>query len=394
MIKVVDLKGKFFSIDDEYILSVQASVLVTKDEDGDHQTEYFEYVKVLDEDGFEIEEIGLSFNTATPGKELFATGTLSLESKSQLKEIKKLQFFDTTVEIKSLNSTQADPYLVNKLENKAINSSSKWVPNLAAKIISKSDEVILTVKASICPQPNDSSYEQDEYFEFAKLLDEEGFQLEEIGIEFSNTRTLKITNATAKTEFYDRSLVSKIKYIQLFDHLVCINSSSKSYQVDENHKNESSINKEEKININNSTLVNNSHCEECHTRTPYGVNVCDTCRSKKLKKLHGITEVKPGKAAQHLVSNCENCQREVPIGAKICDTCRSKQLKNIHSGQKSNQQTSSGSSQSFARTQQSEWKKFPSQTSFTPKKEPIKLSFFDYLVIGVFILVVLIALFG
>ena len=33
MIKVTDLKGKFFLIDDEYVLSVQASIIVSKDED-------------------------------------------------------------------------------------------------------------------------------------------------------------------------------------------------------------------------------------------------------------------------------------------------------------------------------------------------------------------------
>ena len=67
MIKVTDLKGKFFLIDDEYVLSVQASIIVSKDEDGYVQNEYFEFVKVLDEDGFEIDEIGLMCAEKTGG---------------------------------------------------------------------------------------------------------------------------------------------------------------------------------------------------------------------------------------------------------------------------------------------------------------------------------------
>ena len=86
----------------------------------------------------------------------------------------------------------------------------------------------MSVKASICPQPDEDQYVQDEYFEFAKLLDEEGFQLEEIGIGFNNTKPLKITNSTAKTEFYDTKLSKKIKYIQLFDNIVYINASLKN----------------------------------------------------------------------------------------------------------------------------------------------------------------------
>ncbi len=34
MIKVIHLEGKFILVDDEYVLSVQASIISTKDEDG------------------------------------------------------------------------------------------------------------------------------------------------------------------------------------------------------------------------------------------------------------------------------------------------------------------------------------------------------------------------
>ncbi len=236
MIKVTDLKGKFFLIDDEYVLSVQASIIVSKDEDGYVQNEYFEFVKVLDEDGFEIDEIGLSFNPAYPDKELFSTNVLSLENKSQIKEIKKLQLFNKLVDVQALSNTQINSSLVNKLEKNASTSSSQWVSHLAAKIISKSDEVVVSVKASICPQPDEDQYVQDEYFEFAKLLNEEGFQLEEVGIGFNNTKPLITTNSTAKIEFYDKNLADKIKYIQLFDLIVSINSSlknSSTYEVSE-----------------------------------------------------------------------------------------------------------------------------------------------------------------
>lgn len=33
MIKVIHLEGKFILVDDEYVLSVQASIISTKDED-------------------------------------------------------------------------------------------------------------------------------------------------------------------------------------------------------------------------------------------------------------------------------------------------------------------------------------------------------------------------
>lgn len=120
MIKVVDLKGKFFLIDNEYVLSVQASIIVSKDEDGYVQNEYFEFVKVLDEDGFEIDEIGLSFNPAYPDQELFATNVLSLDNKSQIKEIKKLQLFDKLVDVQAPSNTQTNSSLISKLEKKLL----------------------------------------------------------------------------------------------------------------------------------------------------------------------------------------------------------------------------------------------------------------------------------
>lgn len=350
MIKVTDLKGKFFLIDDEYVLSVQASIIVSKDEDGYVQNEYFEFVKVLDEDGFEIDEIGLSFNPAYPDKELFSTNVLSLENKSQIKEIKKLQLFNKLVDVQALSNTQINSSLVNKLEKNASTSSSQWVSHLAAKIISKSDEVVVSVKASICPQPDEDQYVQDEYFEFAKLLDEEGFQLEEVGIGFNNTKPLITTNSTAKIEFYDKNLADKIKYIQLFDLIVSINSSLKNSSTYE-------VSEEPEISPK-SNIRNKSSCKECNAEIPFGVDICDTCRAEKLKKIHGMAAKQPYETIKKPVSYCENCRCEVPFGAKICDFCRSQQLKRIHSGEKSSPKTNPITQK---RTPQSEWKPWPSK---------------------------------
>ncbi len=62
MIKVIHLEGKFILVDDEYVLSVQASIISTKDEDGYIPNEFFEFVKILDEDEFEIDEVGANSN--------------------------------------------------------------------------------------------------------------------------------------------------------------------------------------------------------------------------------------------------------------------------------------------------------------------------------------------
>ena len=373
MIKVTDLKGKFFLIDDEYVLSVQASIIVSKDEDGYVQNEYFEFVKVLDEDGFEIDEIGLSFNPAYPDKELFSTNVLSLENKSQIKEIKKLQLFNKLVDVQALSNTQINSSLVNKLEKNASTSSSQWVSHLAAKIISKSDEVVVSVKASICPQPDEDQYVQDEYFEFAKLLDEEGFQLEEVGIGFNNTKPLITTNSTAKIEFHDKNLVDKIKYIQLFDLIVSINSSL---------KNSSTYEVSEKPEISpKGTIRNKSSCKECNAEIPFGVDICDACRSEKLKKIHGVAATRPSEASKKSVSYCEQCRCEVPFGAKICDSCRSQQLKRIHSGEKSKLQTNSIVQTT---TPKNEWKHWPPkapETVIRTEKEPEKIGVIGWIII-------------
>lgn len=386
MIKVTDLKGKFFLIDDEYVLSVQASIIVSKDEDGYVQNEYFEFVKVLDEDGFEIDEIGLSFNPAYPDKELFSTNVLSLENKSQIKEIKKLQLFNKLVDVQALSNTQINSSLVNKLEKNASTSSSQWVSHLAAKIISKSDEVVVSVKASICPQPDEDQYVQDEYFEFAKLLNEEGFQLEEVGIGFNNTKPLITTNSTAKIEFYDKNLADKIKYIQLFDLIVSINSSlkySSTYEVSE----------EPEISPKGN-IRNKSSCKECNAEIPFGVDICDACRSEKLKKIHGVAATRPSEASKKSVSYCEQCRCEVPFGAKICDSCRSQQLKRIHSGEKSKLQTNSIVQTT---TPKNEWKPWPPkapETIVRTEKEPEKIGAIGWIIIIAIVFLLLNACFG
>ncbi|MEG2198554.1 MAG: hypothetical protein RRZ34_01705 [Malacoplasma sp.] len=386
MIKVTDLKGKFFLIDDEYVLSVQASIIVSKDEDGYVQNEYFEFVKVLDEDGFEIDEIGLSFNPAYPDKELFSTNVLSLENKSQIKEIKKLQLFNKLVDVQALSNTQINSSLVNKLEKNASISSSQWVSHLAAKIISKSDEVVVSVKASICPQPDEDQYVQDEYFEFAKLLNEEGFQLEEVGIGFNNTKPLITTNSTAKIEFYDKNLADKIKYIQLFDLIVSINSSLKNSSTYE-------VSEEPEISPKGN-IRNKSSCKECNAEIPFGVDICDACRSEKLKKIHGVAATRPSEASKKSVSYCEQCRCEVPFGAKICDSCRSQQLKRIHSGEKSKLQTNSIVQTT---TPKNEWKPWPPkapETIVRTEKEPEKIGAIGWIIIIAIVFLLLNACFG
>jgi ribosomal protein L40E len=386
MIKVTDLKGKFFLIDDEYVLSVQASIIVSKDEDGYVQNEYFEFVKVLDEDGFEIDEIGLSFNPAYPDKELFSTNVLSLENKSQIKEIKKLQLFNKLVDVQALSNTQINSSLVNKLEKNASTSSSQWVSHLAAKIISKSDEVVVSVKASICPQPDEDQYVQDEYFEFAKLLNEEGFQLEEVGIGFNNTKPLITTNSTAKIEFYDKNLADKIKYIQLFDLIVSINSSLKNSSTYE-------VSEEPEISPKGN-IRNKSSCKECNAEIPFGVDICDACRSEKLKKIHGVAATRPSEASKKSVSYCEQCRCEVPFGAKICDSCRSQQLKRIHSGEKSKLQTNSIVQTT---TPKNEWKPWPPkapETIVRTEKEPEKIGAIGWIIIIAIVFLLLNACFG
>jgi len=394
MIKVVDLKGKFFFIDDEYVLSVQASIIVSKDEDGYIQKEYFEFVKALDEDGFEIDEIGLSFNPAYPDKELFATSVLSLDNKSQINEIKKLQLFDKLVDVQAFSSTQIDSSLVNRLEKKALNSSSQWVSHLAAKIISKSEEIVVSVKASICPQPDEDQYVQDEYFEFAKLLDEEGFQLEEVGIEFNNTKPLKITNSTAKAEFYNIELADKIKYIQLFDAIVCINSSIKhSYELPTENKELSTdkVNNDSEIYLKGN-IKNKSSCRECSVDIPFGVDICDKCRSEKLKKIHGTTQ--NFETNNKAVSQCEQCRCDVPLGVNICDKCRSEKLKKIHSGEKTKSQPTSINA---TRTPVSEWKPWPPKTpldSLQVEEKPEKMGITGWIIIISITLFLINACFG
>lgn len=398
MIKVVDLKGKFLLVDDEYVLSVQASIIVSKDEDGYVQKDYFEFVKVLDEDGFEIDEISLSFNPAYPDQELFATNVLSLEDKSQIKEIKSLQFFNKLVDVEDLNTNQKNISLMNKLEKRALTSSSQWVPQLAAKIVSKPEEIIVSVKASLCPQPDEDHEVQDEYFEFVKLLDEEGFQLEEFGVNFSSTQPLKITNSTAKTEFYDLSLANKIKYIQLLDAIVCINPSSKSsYRQSSESKETSTYNTDKEPEIyqkSSASYRTKSSCIACNAEVPLGVDICDECRAEKLKKIHGA-ETKPStEINKKQTGYCEQCKCEVPLGAKICDFCRSQQLKKIHSGEKNTVRTTASA---YPSTPKSEWKPWPPKAPppiHQTKKEPESIGVMGWIIIVVIGFFLLVTCFG
>ncbi len=290
------------------------------------------------------------------------------------------------VDVQALSNTQINSSLVNKLEKNASTSSSQWVSHLAAKIISKSDEVVVSVKASICPQPDEDQYVQDEYFEFAKLLNEEGFQLEEVGIGFNNTKPLITTNSTAKIEFYDKNLADKIKYIQLFDLIVSINSSLKNSSTYE-------VSEEPEISPKGN-IRNKSSCKECNAEIPFGVDICDACRSEKLKKIHGVAATRPSEASKKSVSYCEQCRCEVPFGAKICDSCRSQQLKRIHSGEKSKLQTNSIVQTT---TPKNEWKPWPPkapETIVRTEKEPEKIGAIGWIIIIAIVFLLLNACFG
>ena len=331
MIKVIHLEGKFILVDDEYVLSVQASIISTKDEDGYIPNEFFEFVKILDEDEFEIDEVGLSFNPLYPNKESFSTNIFILENPSQIKQIKKLQLLDKVINIRDVNTNERNIFLSNKLEEKSLNSSSKWVPHLAAKVFSKPNESVVSIKASLCPQPDEDQYVSDEYFEFIKLLDDEGFQLEEVGISFNNTKPLKITNSTAKIELYDSALLNKIKYIQLFDSILCINPSLEKNNDLKNKyiQNQNFNTHKESETFSQSNFKSKGSCKECHAEIPLGIDICDDCRSEKLKKIRGIAPQKTYETIKKPINFCEKCRSEIKKKKKICDACRSQQLKNI-----------------------------------------------------------------
>ncbi len=75
MTKVTDLKGKFFSIGDECVLSIRASIIGSKDDFGKLPYSIEEDVKILDSDGFEVDSVYLTFNPIKLNQPVFATET-------------------------------------------------------------------------------------------------------------------------------------------------------------------------------------------------------------------------------------------------------------------------------------------------------------------------------
>lgn len=227
MLDVVELDGKIIEYDGSYILSIQAVVKAKPDEDGYIDNEYFEEVKILDTDSFEVETLDLSFKPVKKDMYIFSTGTLMLDEDVELEELKYIEFFGRKVEIQKLSEKEKDLRLATRIENMARNnSSSEWIPSLAGKIIPKSDEVLVSIKASLCPQPQEDEDIDDEYFEEVKLLDTEGYEIDSIYLEFKNTQSLKETQTTGSTSLYDVD-PSLIKYIKLWDVVVPLASKVK-----------------------------------------------------------------------------------------------------------------------------------------------------------------------
>ena len=387
MTKVTDLKGKFFSIGDECVLSIRASIIGSKDDFGKLPYSIEEDVKILDSDGFEVDSVYLTFNPIKLNQPVFATETFTLNNPSQKNEIESINLLNTTVQIsKSKDKTNFEEFFNNQ-------KTSDWIPELRAKIKSDQDKTVLSIKASICPQPNDEFYNRQEFYEEVKLLDEDGFQLASVPLHFRNTRAKQISSETVREEFYDSSLSKKIKYIQLMDSITCINPSlTRSLELQIQDK-KSSIDEDSKI-YQKGNIKDKSSCKECNTEIPFGVDICDACRSEKLKKIHGVAATRPSEASKKSVSYCEQCRCEVPFGAKICDFCRSQQLKRIHSGEKSSHKTNSIVQ---TRTPQSEWKPWPPkapETIVRTKEEPEKIGVIGWIIIISIVFLLLNACFG
>ncbi|RLZ10283.1 zinc ribbon domain-containing protein [Acinetobacter sp. 2JN-4] len=387
MIKVVDLKGDFFYIGDECVLSIRASIIGSKDDFGKLPYSIEEEVKILDSDGFEIDSVYLTFNPIKLNQPVFATETFTLDDQSQKGEIESINLLNKTVQIsKSKDKANFEEFFNNQ-------KISDWIPELKAKIKSDQDKTVISIKASICPQPNDEFYNRQEFYEEVKLLDEDGFQIASVPLHFRNTRAKQISSETVREELYDSCLSKKVKYIQLMDSIVCINPSqtiSPELQIQDK---KSSIDENSKIYLKGN-IKDKSFCKECDAEIPFGVDICDECRAEKLKKIHGTATQKSSHISNKQISYCENCRCEVPFGAKICDFCRSQQLQRIHAGEKSSPTTNPVVQ---TRTPQSEWKPWPpkaQETIFQAKKEPHSIGMIGWIIIIFIAFFLLVTCFG
>ena len=357
MIKIINLEGKILFVDDEYILSIRSVIEGYKDDDGKVPYDLYEDIKILDSDGFELDTVSINFKPIELGKKIYATTTLTLDNKSQADEISSIRLLNKSTKVYKLDINIEKTYNFKDLISSY--DSPKWITELAAKLTTDEDDIVVSIKASICPQPNESFYTRKKFYEDIKLLDIDGFELTNVSIYFDNTKANNVTSSTARQSFNDLSLHKKIKYLQLLDSIVSINSPlGKKVESATENKISSSFMKEERPKIYSpSNIQNKSSCSVCSANTPLGVNICDKCRSEKLKKIHGTTE--SFETSKKPISHCEKCQCEVPLGAKICDSCRSQHLKKIHSGEKSKSQPVSIA---HTRTPVSEWKPWPPKT--------------------------------
>ena len=223
MLDIVDLDGKIIKFDDGYLLTVQVVARFKPDDDDYIPTEYTEEVSILDEDEFEMDSLYVSFKPLKINQDLFATSRLTLDNDSQLEELKYIELNGRKVEIQKLTQDK-NLRLATRIERLArTNNSSNWIPLLAGKIIPKSDEILISIKGSICPQPEEDDYSNDSYCEEVKILDDEGYELESAYLEINKTQLLKVTQATDSISLYDVN-PNQFKYISLFDVVVPITS--------------------------------------------------------------------------------------------------------------------------------------------------------------------------
>ncbi|WP_347455877.1 hypothetical protein ABEF89_09340 [Acinetobacter thermotolerans] len=226
MLHIWDIYGKYVLLSGEYALSIQVSVKVETDEYGECQDFYYEQVKILDHEGFELEEVGISVAHAYPGKEVVCTALLRLYDNSEfIQEAKYLQLFDTIAEIKSIDDNHdTDVYLEDRIRHYAkVNPTSEIVPLLACKVRNKGNETSISIKATYCPEPDEDGEMQDLYYEQAQLLDIEGYEIEETGLSFNNAEANKPVTATTTVTFYDDpNLVQQLAYIRFMDAVISI----------------------------------------------------------------------------------------------------------------------------------------------------------------------------
>lgn len=105
---------------------------------------------------------------------------------------------------------------------------------------------------------------QDLYFEYAQLLDAEGYEIEEAGLSFKNAEPYKPVTSTAIVTFYDNpSLVKKIAYIRFFDAVISIHDPYNQIHGIEKPISKV-VNKENNCSICGSLTLNTSEiCNKC-----------------------------------------------------------------------------------------------------------------------------------